>query len=63
MDKIKEFISELSWRWDDPYFWADHQTLASVLTIIAGYSVIFGFEMLKIHVRVKLEQMGDITHG
>lgn len=63
MDKLKEFIDEISWRWDDPYFWADHQALSCFIAIVILYAVTLVFDTIGILLRIKLEQMGDVTHA
>jgi hypothetical protein len=54
-DRAREFAEELRLHWDDPYWWADHQLLQTVLacTIVGVLSI--GFKYLELRMA---QQMG-----
>ena len=61
MDKIKEFIAELRLRWDDSYWWADHQWLVYLLLLSFAAMYTLGTEYMKLSMRNKMMAGGIIN--
>ena len=54
---MNDFLQELRDRWDDPYFWADHQALRMAgIAVVAGIiGLIFHYAELRLDRAMRLE--------
>jgi hypothetical protein len=59
-DRAREFLQELKLRWDDSYFWADHQWLTYILLCSILFVYELGTHYLKLRMRASMTPtLGD----
>jgi hypothetical protein len=55
MDDLRELAGELRERWNDGYFWADHQVLQAVIAAVALGLIGLAFKWLELRMVQAME--------